>query len=255
MCHFVKRVGLTLILAVVISQSVRAGNILYYNDMTLGDDAMASALAGLSGSTVTTATDSTDFQTQLATGNFDLGIYMIQNATGYDSTFAALATFVQNGGKAIIDFNDTATGAPTGFGAAFTGNTNDSSLTVTDTTLASGLSGNSLTFANPGWANFSFGLTADPGAIVAATLSNSESAIVIANSGRSIFNGFLSDTFLNSSDNLQLWNDGVRLYTNEINSVLSASVPEPSSLALGMTGLLAVMTCNRRRVAKPNANH
>ncbi|MCC6727803.1 MAG: PEP-CTERM sorting domain-containing protein [Chthonomonadales bacterium] len=230
------------LLAVVGLGPARAQSILYYVDLTLGTDQMAAALAALPGSyTVTTATDPTDFATQIALGTFDLGIFFQQNSSGlsYDAAFTALNAFVAGGGAAIATdwtLNNTHT---TGLGATYTLNTNETTVTVTDPALATGIS-NPVDLFNPGWGIFSTGLSGT----TAATFASAEGAIVVGNGGRSIVNGFLSDTFLDGPE-------GVQLYTNEIVSVLATPVvPEPGSLAMLAGGGLAFGVFALRRMRR-----
>ncbi len=222
-----------------------AQNILYYNDYTIGTDQMAAALAGLPVSfTVTTASDSEDFVTKLTGGGYDLAIFFQQNYGGYYSAYAAIDAFVASGGAAIGDdfTRDTTWGDV--FDAGFTGESNQASLTVTDAALAAGIS-NPVSLYNPGWFTYSVGLTGTS----AATFDGGGSAIVIGNGGRTILNGFLSDTFVTGAQ-------GVQLYTNEIKYVLDdhvpggPDVPEPGTLAMlagmGLTGVGFVLSRRRK---------
>lgn len=230
------------LLAVVGLGPARAQSILYYVDLALGTDQMAAALTALPGSyTVTTATDPTDFATKIALGTFDLGIFFQQNSSGadYDAAFTALNTFVAGGGAAIATDWTRTDAHTTGLGAMFTGNTNETTVTVTDPALAVGIS-NPVDLFNPGWSVFSTGLSGT----TAATFASAEGAIVVGNGGRSIVNGFLSDTFVDGPE-------GVQLYTNEIVSVLATPVvPEPGSLAMLAGGGLAFGVFALRRMRR-----
>lgn len=225
------RTAMALVSLSFLTSAARADvGILYYNDYTIGTDSMGQALANLGpGYTVYTASSDTDFQTQLATGNYSLGIFFAQDfqSSNYTSAISALATFAQGGGGAIYaDWSQNGSLAA-GFGAGFTGNTNESQFTVSDPALANGIT-NPVNLNNPGWGVFSTGLT---GSNVAATfVSDGNGAIVIGDNGHAIVNGFLNDTFADA-------NQGTQLYTNEIKTVLyGTAVPEPSTFVLMCLG-------------------
>jgi hypothetical protein len=151
---------------------------------------------------------------------------------------------VAAGGKGIVDDWQSQNSNPIApFGATFTGNVNWNPMNVTDPTLSAGIT-NPVGFHNPGYANFSMGLI---GSSIAATFpSSGEGAIVEGNNGRSIVNGFLSDTFASGAQ-------GVQLYTNEIMALTPATTtPEPSTMmvaTLGAFGMLVV--AQRCRGPKP----
>ena len=116
-------------------------------------------------------------------------------------------------------------------GVNWSGNANDSSMTVTDPALAAGLGG-AVSLYNPGWGVFSMGMSS--GASAAHFTTSLETAIAYGTGNRVIVNGFLTDTFVNAAQ-------GQQLYLNEINA-LNAVVPEPSTFlaglgALGMLGM------------------
>ncbi|MBL8587791.1 MAG: PEPxxWA-CTERM sorting domain-containing protein [Methylobacteriaceae bacterium] len=119
-------------------------------------------------------------------------------------------------------------------GAVFTGGVNETSLTL-GLLFGAGIV-SPLAVTNPGWGTFSMGLAAGPGAIVAATFGNGQGAIVVGSSGRTIVNGFLSDTVASQ-----------QLYANEINYMLSSGVPEPSTWAMMLIGFAGLGLAARKR--------
>ena len=105
---------------------------------------------------------------------------------------------------------------------------------MTDPGLAAGLS-NPVNLINPGWGVFA----TDMNGSAAAVFPNLAAAIVSGNGGRTLFNGFLSDTFSDGAE-------GTQLYINEIGAVLGTPVPEPASLLLFGLGTLAAVRARRR---------
>ncbi len=213
---------------------VQAAAILYYNDLNVGTDRMAQALATRAGmgDTVVFAANLADFATQIGGGGYQLGIFFQQNSSGaaHDAAHAALGAFVAGGGLGIAADWTRNNGNAALYGAGFTGNVNQTQVTVTHAALLPGLV-NPVSLFNPGWGVFSTGLN---GGTSAAMFGNGESAIVLGNSDRSIFNGFLADTFVSGAQ-------GQTLYENEISFLLgqTAVIPEPGTLVVLGLGLLA----------------
>jgi hypothetical protein len=217
-------------------------SILYFSDITQKTDPMAVALRELSqlGSsyTVTTAASSTDFATKIAEGTYKIGIFMVQMFYPKDSSdgITALGSFVSKGGRAIYTdwFMDNS--YATLFGAHWTGNYNQTSISIQDSHLANGIT-NPVSLINPGFNCYSMDVS---GSSVAAVFGNNAGAIVIGNDGRSITNGFLTSTFADSSQ-------GVQLYKNEISYLASShAAPIPGPVWLLGSGLIGLMGLKRK---------
>ena len=230
--------------AVVIAKPADAASIVYYNDFVLGTDAMAGALAG-SGHTVTTATSTSQFETLVQGGAFELGIFFVQNnnASSYTSAINALGNFVAGGGRSMYaDWSQNASLASL-FDAGFTGGLNQNQVTFTDPLYGSG----TINLTNPGWGTYSTGLT--PVSAAAANFGNGDGAIVVGKGGRSITYGFLNDTFANPSQ-------GSAMYKSHIDLILGGSptqVPTPALLP-GLIGLGVAALRKRKAEAAEQAN-
>lgn len=223
----------------------QAAAILYFKDLSLGTDRMGQALSSpaITGShTVTTASSLADFTTKLNTGNFQLAIFFEQNdsGAGYDAAFAAIAAHLSKGGAAIADDWTQNTTHSAAFGVTFpAGNNNQTSFNVIAPALLPGVT-NPVNLTNPGWGTFSYDMTGSGTTSIGASFPVGGSAIIIGNNGRSIFNGFLSDTFVDGTE-------GVNLYVNEINLAL-ASLPEPGTVALfAVFGAVGYVRYRRRQ--------
>ena len=192
-----------------------ARRILYWNDSASGTDYMGEALANVSKTypvSVTTAADETDFKRKMKSGGWNPVVLMTQG-NGHSARY--FNSYVSGGGRAILA--DSSKNSKTGalFGVTYTGDQNQTTITMTDELLSAGVT-NPMSLTNPGW-----GMEMTERGIVAATFPDGDAAIVIGNKGKTIINGFLSDTPSFASD-------GVALFENEIETVLPLTVTSPN---------------------------
>lgn len=213
--------------AIAAPSLANAASVLYRNDYNVGTDYMAQAIANL-GLTTTTTTGSISGYTL---SNYDVVVYANQNFGAPAGDEAQLSAYIAAGGKVI--FANWLETAPT-LESAYTGNSNFTSLTV-GALFSAGIV-NPLSVVNPGWGTFSKGLVATGGGVVAGTFG-SDAAIIVGNSGRTIHNGFLTDTVASA-----------KLYENQLDYVLNgAGVPEPAAWAMMLAGFGLVGSAMRRR--------
>ncbi len=211
--------------ATMLGTAANAASVLYRNDFNLGTDYMAAALA-TGGYTVTaTSGDLSGFNL----GDYDIVVYAAQNNEAPTGDVDALDAHIAGGGRVI--FTTWTVGNPS-LGADWNGSENFSSLTV-GPQFSAGIT-NPLDVVNTGWGTYSIGLSLTTG-VEAGTFEFGNSAIVIGNGGRTIWNGFLTDTVASE-----------RLYLNQL-GFLSGPVPEPASWAMLIAGFGLTGAALRRR--------
>jgi hypothetical protein len=215
------------------THTLTAGNILAFEDYTVGTSAIPGALALWGGcGTCTITSDSAQFNALLAGGGWDVAIYAEQNTGTYSSSAAELTTYVSGGGK-LIGQTWRQGGLDALLQATFA--SEDGSVITTDGNPVFAGLGPVIHLSNPGWGIFSQGWNPGAGAVGIGSLNSGGSAIILGNSGRTYLNAGLTDTYSPQSD-------GERLLSNEIGILTGgAPTPEPSTfvgMGLGLTALI-----------------
>jgi hypothetical protein len=202
------------------SGNTTGARVLYFVDGLAGSsDPFRTALTNL-GITPTVASGFGDFDTRVATGSWDLVIFINQDFDDR-SWVTPLVNYVTGGGRAIVAlWTRQPFGGPiaevqtaaAALGGQYTGsiNLNPITQTVTTSPIWAGIS-NPFSLINPGWLEYSSGIMATTGQAI-GTFPNGDAAVIVGNSGRTILNGFASETPASAAQ-------GVQLYQNEIVSM------------------------------------
>jgi hypothetical protein len=205
-----------------------AANVLLYDDLVYPDDTWGLALVPHN---VTRVFDDASFNTALL-GTFDLVVVQFDDV----DHLVNLDTYAGTGKLIYTNWFDRYDGAVGVTSTSF----NDLDLSVTSTSLTSGLSLTTQTLVDPFYAVISRGFS---NGISLATLG-SANGIVLTNGGLTIVNGFQGNTFASVADEVQL-------YQNEVNFLLSVSaIPEPAEVSLMLVGIafLGAMQLRKKRV-------
>jgi len=171
--------------------------LLYYDSIASADDNVTPALDA-NGFAVTFTTVAATFDTEVAGGDYDLVIAMVQNVS-IAIDLPTLTTFVDAGGRAIgADWNATA-GFADVFDASFSGATNLTTADLEVPALAEGIT-DPITLESSTWTTYSTGLTAGVGGSSECAFENDDSCLVSGNEGRTAILGFLMDTIPGADD-------------------------------------------------------
>lgn len=204
-----------------------ADSILYRNDAVLGTDYLGQAVNSGAYAVTNASGDLSGFDLS----KYDIVVYANQNLPVPGGDLAQLNAYVASGGRVIFDdynMDDGFSGD-----ASFTGGTNQTSLKLS--MFNQGVA-SPLTLTNPGWSTFSTSLDALSGGVLGGVFGDGSGAIVVGDGGRTIVNGFMSDTVASE-----------QLYLNELGSLSVGAVPEPATWAMLMLGVAAIGCAARRR--------
>ena len=219
-----------------LGSTVMAADVLYFADAFVGTNYVLPALAA-GGHTVTEATDWANFDTLLAGGSYDLAISLQQNDGAGGPDITGLDTYLTGGGRVIFTdwTQDTAYEGTLEF--TYTGNTNQSDMTVSEPALLAGGLTNPIVLVNPGWGVFSMGL----GGASLATFANGDDAITSGNGGQSLVLGFLADT-PPVSIGQQLWENLIAYILGIAVAPVSNPIPDLAPVGRGILVLLVALS-------------
>jgi hypothetical protein len=241
----ITRLMIAVLAFVGIVRAVGATSIVYYDVGQVGTDEMQAALNGLgSGFTVTDAASAAAFQTDIASGSYNIGIFLLNSgsASDYSSAINALGTFAAGGGGAIFSDMSSSSTLDAQFGlSSYATSPNWTSMNLSGA-LDSFLSGTSIALTNPGYTTFATGARiATTGHILEGTIPGGGDPIIEASTGKVFWNGF--------ADGAVAGTNGVQLYRNEILTAAGqppSPVPLPATAWLMLSGLGGLYVFGRR---------
>lgn len=214
-------------------------NVLYYTDYDVGTDVIPGAIA-LAGATGTNDSgNQAQFNTDLASGSYNVVIFGEQDGTVFPGSSSELAAYLAGGGKIIGATWLSGSGMTSFFGATSTVSSDGSYITTDGNPIFAGL-GPTVGLYNPGWGIYDLGNTT--GAVCAGALDNGGCGAVIGNGGSTILNAALFDSYASTAQ-------GQQLIANEI-GYLASPTPEPSTLLMLGFGLAGIGGTLRKRFSK-----
>ena len=242
----ITRLMIAALALVGIVRAVGATSIVYYDVGQVGTDEMQAALNSLgSGFTVTDAASASAFQTDIASGTYNIGIFLVNSgsASTYSDAINALGTFAAGGGGAIFSDMSSSATLDTQFGlSSYATTTGWTSFSLAGT-LDSYLSGTTIAVTNPGYTTFATGVkSATSGHFLVGIAPGGATPIIESSTGKVFWNGF--------ADGAVAGADGVQLYRNEILTAAgqpTSPVPLPASAWLMLSGLGGLFIFNRQR--------
>ncbi len=203
----------TFVLAAVVglaaSSPAFAGNILWFEDGTLGTSAVGGAIA-LTPHSYQFTNNATTFNSMLNSGTWDLVIWGEENNAQWATCSAALTSYVNGGGKVI-----GATWQNTGFAAMMQGSlssTNVTSITTTSHAIFANC-GASIGISNPGYGIYSQCYSPTSTASGLGT-SGAAYGVILGNGGRTLLNAPLFSCYTSLTT-------GQQFIANEINFLIT----------------------------------